>query len=468
MHLMTDTRKPTDLWKAAYAELKLQTTRATFDTWMADSHLVADEDGTFVIGVHNTYARDWLEHRLKGLVQRTLRQVSGREIGVRFVVQAKRTAKQQDYSKAGPLLANIKPKTNQNGNGSGIKVSGDGLSERYTFDNFVEGNGNRLAWAAAKTVAEKSGKAMNPLYIYGDVGMGKSHLLHAIGHQARKRDLNVLCVTAETFTNDLVEAIRASNTASLRDKYRTVDVLLLDDIQFVAGKESTQEEFFHTFNDLYDRDKQIVLTGNKSPANIDKLDARLRSRLEGGMAAELTSPSLEARIEILRRKARSSKQALPNTVLELIARRADSNVRQLEGALTRVATRATLTGTPPTLTMAESTLSELVAKKNSLTLDQILVAVAKVFRVDVESMRGRSRARAVSMARQVAMYMAREGTKTSLPEIGKELGGRTHSTVLYSCKRVTDKLRSDRILRSQVTAVKKAIQAQQTAATLVG
>jgi len=461
--MTTKVKTPAEIWKVALRDLKLQMTRAAFDTWLRDSHLVEEENGTLVIGVPNVYARDWLEHRLKKVILRTLKQITREDTAVRFVVHSKH-APDDDLSDAGPLLANLKPKPAPSKNGHAQRPA-DGLNPRYTFDTFVEGPGNRLAKAVARSVAEGSNKLINPLYINADVGLGKSHLLHAIGNLAKEQGQKVLCVTAETFTNDLVEAIRNHTTAALREKYRSVDLLLIDDVQFIAGKENTQEEFFHTFNALYDLDKRIVLTGSAPPADLTGLDKRLRSRLEGGMVADLKAPALETRIKILQAKARDHKKTVPTPVLEFIARRADRNPRQLEGALTRVLAHVQLTGVPLSVSLAESALGDVTPRKSNLTLDQILLAVARVYRVDVEDLRGRSRARLVSLARQVAMFMAREETDISLPQIGERLGGRSHSTVLYSCNRVTDKLPTDRLLRSQITLVKKALEANQAPAT---
>jgi chromosomal replication initiator protein len=454
---MTRAKKPAAVWKAAHGELKLQMTRASFDTWLRDAHLVAEEGNAFVVGVPNVYARDWLEHRLKGVVLRTLKQVSGRDIDLRFIVHTERTDKDDDLRDAGPLLANLKPKPRPSKNGTSSLTS-DGLNPRYTFDNFVEGPSNRLARAVALSAAENPGALVNPLYICGGVGLGKSHLMHAIGHHASARGLNVLCVPAETFTNDLVEAIRSNTTAHMREKYRAVDILLIDDVQFIAGKENTQEEFFHTFNALYDQGKQIILTGDKPPHEITSLDGRIRSRLEGGMISDLKPPSLETRIDILKIKAKNHKKTLPASILELIARRANNNVRQLEGALKRVLAYADLTRAQPTLSLAEAALGDLSTSKTNLTLDHVFTAVANYYRIEVEDIQGRGRSQIVSTARQVAMYLAREETDVSLPQIGEGLGGRHHSTVHYSCNRIADRLPTDPLLSSQITLIKKSLE----------
>lgn len=437
-------------------------TRAAFDTWLRDAHLVAEENGALVIGVPNSYAREWLDHRLRGMIGRTLKQVAGHHVEIEFVVHSRHNNDLDDLRDAGPLLANLQPAAVKSKPEQAKKVTqpacAEGLNPRYTFDEFVEGPCNRLARAVAFSAAENPGQRVNPLVICGDVGLGKSHLLHAIGHYASQLGLEVLCVSAENFTNDLVEAIRNRTTAEVREKYRSVDMLLVDDIQFIGGKDTTQEEFFHTFNALYDQGKQIVLTADRPPHDLAGLGQRLRSRLEGGMIADLATPTFETRVEILVHKAQGHQVSPPPEVLDLIADFADANIRQLEGALTRVLAHAEIAQTNPTFALAETVLGQSPVRQHDLTLDQVLEAVAEYYGVATESVRGRDRARTVSLARQVAMYLARDVAEVPLQQIGEDLGGRNHSTVLYNCSRVEDQLACDSLLYSQVSAIRETLE----------
>jgi chromosomal replication initiator protein len=440
--------KSDHVWSAALGELQLQMTQATFDTWLRDSRLLKQEDGTFVIGVKNGYAKDWLEHRLLATIKRTLARLTGRTVGVQFVVWSEETEQREDISLLtpppstaevtdAPLAANLNP--------------------RYTFDSFVVGPGNRLAQAASMAVAETPASAYNPLFLYGGVGLGKTHLLHAIGHVCQAQGLRVLYVSSETFTNDLIEAIRSHATDTFREKYRTADVLLVDDIQFIAGKESTQEEFFHTFNALHGTGKQIVLSSDRAPKALSTLEERLCSRFEWGLIADVQPPDLETRIAILRAKAATSGVAVPDDILNVIASRIQSNIRELEGALNRVAALSSLTHQPLTEQVAETALSNLLPQRSKLTTDQIIEAVAHHFGIEIAALQGRSRSQAIARPRQIAMYLIREETGASLPQIGAELGGRDHTTILYGCERIADLIEEDANLRREVIRVRQQL-----------
>ena len=323
------------VWQAALGELQLQMTKPTFDTWLKNTSLISYEDGTFVIGVHNAYAKDWLENRLLSIIKRTLVGIVGRSVEVKFVVWPRERAankRSAGTQELGPLLSGDKELTLTPPRAKSPAM----LNPKYTFETFVVGPSNRLAHAASLAVAENPADAYNPLFIYGGVGLGKTHLLQAIGHVCQRKALRVLYVSSEEFTNDLINSIRNHTTEHFRDKYRTIDILLVDDIQFIAGKESTQEEFFHTFNTLHAANKQIVISSDRPPKAILTLEERLRSRFEGGLIADIQPPDLETRIAILRFKAEAQPLSVPDEVIDLIAHRVLSNVRELEGALNRV------------------------------------------------------------------------------------------------------------------------------------
>jgi chromosomal replication initiator protein len=442
--------KPDLVWSAALGELQLQMTQATFDTWLRDSRFIKFEDGSFVVGVKSGYAKDWLENRLLSTIKRTLARLAGCATDIRFVVWDGESQKREPISlldphepaptmaaAPGPFAANLNP--------------------RYVFDAFVVGLGNRLAHAASMAVSESPAAAYNPLFVYGGVGLGKTHLLHAIGHGCQAQGLRVLYASSEEFTNDLIEAIRARTTDTFREKYRTVDVLLVDDVQFIAGKEATQEEFFHTFNALHGSGKQIVISSDRPPKAMLTLEERLCSRFEWGLIADVQPPDMETRIAILRAKAASCGTAVPDDILALIADRVQSNIRELEGALNRVVAMSRLTHQPLTAELAEAALGELMPRRSRLTETQILDAVADHFGVEVAAFEGKSRSQAIARPRQVAMYLLRKETGASLPQIGALLGGRDHTTVLYGCERIADLIEEDAEMRREVVSLRQRL-----------
>jgi chromosomal replication initiator protein len=442
--------KPDLVWSAALGELQLQMTQATFDTWLRGARFLKYEDGSFVVGVKSGYAKDWLENRLLPTIKRTLCRLAGRSADVRFVVWDGESQKREpvsllDAHEPAPPVAS--PPTLPSAN----------LNPRYAFDAFVVGLGNRLAHAASMAVAESPAEAYNPLFLYGGVGLGKTHLMHAIGHACHAQGLRVLYASSEEFTNDLIEAIRGRTTDCFREKYRTVDVLLVDDIQFIAGKEATQEEFFHTFNALHGAGKQIVISSDRPPKAMLTLEERLCSRFEWGLIADIQPPDLETRIAILRAKATSCGAAIPADILTIIADRVQSNIRELEGALNRVVALSRLTHQPLTAELAKTALSHLEPQRGRLTEVQILDAVADHFGVERAAFEGKSRSRTIARPRQVAMYLLREETGASLPQIGAMLGGRDHTTVLYGCERIADLIEEDAEMRREVVSLRQRL-----------
>lgn len=436
--------KPDQAWQAAVGQLQMEMPKAAYDTWVRGAELLTYEDGSFVIGVPNAFARDWLHNRLSSTITRRLSGVMNRTVDVRFVVW-------QDQQVPMPQsdIDEIEPDDEQY---LGANCS---LNARYQFENFVVGTSNRLAHAASLAVAEKPAQAYNPLFLYGGVGLGKTHLLHAIGNFCYQRGQQVLYVSSEEFTNDLINAIRSHTTQAFREKYRHIDVLLIDDIQFIAGKESTQEEFFHTFNTLHGQDKQIVITSDRPPKALVTLEERLRSRFEWGLSADIQPPDLETRQAILRSKAERSGMRIPNEIIELIARRVQSNIRELEGALIRVAAFADLSGLSLTSQLVDIALVDLLPRRTKIGSDEIVEKVAKTFGVTVERILGRDRSRQVALPRQIAMYLLREEANFSLPQIGETLGGRDHTTVMYGVEKVSELLETDDRLRRQVVEIKE-------------
>ena len=431
------------VWEAAKGELQLQMTKATYDTWISNTFPIAYEDGTFIVGVHNTYAQEWLENRLRTIIKRTLIGLTNRTCEVRFVVRAKQDAPWLTT----PLLQDSSPD-------SETSASSPILVPHYTFDTFIVGSSNRLPHAAALAVAENPGESYNPLFIHGGVGLGKTHLLHAVGKLALTRNLQVLYVSSETFTNDLIDSIRNQATDEFRAKYRQVDILLVDDIQFIAGKESTQEEFFHTFNTLHSSKKQIVISSDRPPTAIPTLEERLSSRFEWGLIADIQPPDLETRIAILRFKADTQSLDVPDDVIDLIAHKFQNNIRQLEGALNRVVAHAEMAFSPLTVDLATEALQDVLFPHETLTVDEIIEAVAGFYDFQEDDLRGSRRTKHLALARQVAMYLSREETKTSLLQVGAALGNRDHTTVMHGHDKIARQIEEDEQLRRDVLAIK--------------
>ncbi len=445
---------PKEIWQNAKADLELQLARATYDTWLRGAHFLAYEDGEFIIGVSSSFAADWLNSRLHPLIKRTLCWLKGHAVEVRFVVQPKRV--RDDLSRPAPLLETVSPAAAKTDH-----VAGNGhqmLNARYTFETFVVGNSNRLAHVAAQTVAERPGQAYNPFFIYADVGLGKTHLLHSIGHEARRRGYGVLYVPAEGFTNDFVESLKNGSPEAFREKYRTIDVLLLDDVQFFAGKNSTQEELFHTFNALYMAGKQVVLSADSMPDHIAALEKRLSSRFKSGLCVDLEPPGLETRIAILQMKMEDKGwSAAPDDVLESIAQRLPGSVRRLEGALNKVLAQAKVMGEPLTVALAEAALRDWIPQQPAMGTEAILSLVATHFDVTVESLKGRDRGKHIMLPRQAAILLLHEEAALSRSHIGRLLGGRDHSTVSYALKRIIRLLETDAGLRRRVQALRQEL-----------
>ncbi len=444
-------------WQSVLGQLQMEMPRASFDTWVRDTRPVSYQDGTLTIGVRNAYARDWLESRLASTVSRLLVGIMNASVAVNFIVngnepevvleEALHPALQPDSFDA-PVSLYDQPTRSLS------------LNPRYVFETFVVGSGNRLAHAACLAVAEKPARAYNPLFLYGGVGLGKTHLLHAIGNACHVRGLNVLYVSSEEFTNDMINAIRTHTNQAFREKYRSADVLLVDDIQFIAGKESTQEEFFHTFNTLHGQDKQIIVSSDRPPKSLNTLDERLRSRFEWGLTADIQPPDLETRLAILRSKAERTGRQIPHDILESIARRVQSNIRELEGALNRILAFADLSGTHLTPQLVDVALADLLPQRSDVEPQKIIELVAKEWQTSVEALLGRDRSQKIALPRQVAMYLLRKETNASLPQIGEVLGGRDHTTVMYAIEKVSSDIETKTDLRKRVVHIKQQLYGQ--------
>jgi chromosomal replication initiator protein len=436
---------PQQAWQATLGQLQMEMSKAAFDTWVRSAELVSYDDEKFKIGVQNAYARDWLDSRLSSTVTRLLSGMMNRQQSVEFVVWQR----DFEHEPEGPAEEEtFGQKSGQNNHS---------INTRYTLDSFVVGPSNRMAHAACMAVAENPAKAYNPLFLYGGVGLGKTHLLHAIGSEAHRRGLQVLYVPSEEFTNDLINSIQKRTTAAFRERYRQIDVLLIDDIQFIAGKESTQEEFFHTFNTLHGQDKQIIISSDRPPKALVTLEERLRSRFEWGLTVDIQPPDLETRIAILRTKAERAGRQVPNEIIELIARLIQSNIRELEGALTRVLAFADLSGLALTTALVNTALADLLPQRSIIDAKQVVTAVASMFGISAEKLLGRDRSREVAWPRQIAMYLLREEGNVSLPQIGEAMGGRDHTTVMYACDKVADLIERDDRLRRQIIQIREQL-----------
>ena len=435
---------PQRLWQATLGELELKMARATFDTWLRDTHSIGlENEGTLVVGVKNGYAVEWLENRLYPVIKRTLTRLTGQDVEARFVVWE---SKRQEENV--PALFQEEESMPQ-------QLPRDpGLNADYTFASYVVGPSNRLAQAASQAVTESPAEAYNPLFIYGGVGLGKTHLLHAIGHLCYQKGMHVRYVTSETFTNGLIESIRTHTTEQFREKYRTADVLLVDDIQFIAGKESTQEEFFHTFNALRDNGRQIVMTSDRVPKAMVTLEERLRSRFEWGLIVDIQSPDYETRMAILQTKAEKLAVEVPNDLLSYIATNIESNIRELEGALNRVIAMSQLTNLPLDKNVAEKALVDLLPNRPEICAEDIVKTVGVFYNVTPEELRSSRRTRRIAHPRQIVMYLMREETDASLPQIGAELGGRDHTTVLYGYERVRARIEQDNQFKRELMLLK--------------
>jgi len=433
------------LWARLLESVSHKVPPAAFDSWLRPCRLLAVEGDHLRIGAPNPFSRDWLaQHHLDAL-QHAAQEVVGGHPRVTIVVDETAVAE----SAPAPMP------TRAGGTGTA-----EGLNPRYTFDAFVVGSSNQFAQAACQAVAELPSRAYNPLFIYGGVGLGKTHLLHAVGHQSVRLfpGMAVVYISSERFTNELINAIRYDRTAEFRARYRTIDLLLIDDIQFISGKERTQEEFFHTFNDLYESRKQIIVSSDCSPKEIPEIEERLRSRFEWGLIADIQPPDFETRVAILKKKAALERVRLTDDVAYLIASRIKSNIRELEGSLTRMIAFCALTGREMSVDLTQEVLGELWGEEEKIvTIEQIQRKVCDLFGIRLSDLKAKTRTKAIAFPRQIAMYLARQLTHASLAEVGRAFGGKDHTTVLHAVDKVQTLLQEDPKLRRTIDGLIQGI-----------
>jgi chromosomal replication initiator protein len=437
-------REPANAWDKFLELVKSRVSINTYTTWFQPTRLNRAEGETLYVQIPNTVFRQVLTRTYGDIVKAVFHQLGTPNAKVQYVCT------EEEAAPAPPKQSKLDFDNNDHQ-----------LNLRYTFDSFVVGKSNEFAHAASGAVAERPSKAYNPLFLYGGVGMGKTHLMHAIGHTIKKRNpaMRLCYVSAEKFTIEVINSLRFDRMITFRDRFHTVDVLLVDDIQFIAGKERTQEEFFHTFNALYEQQKQIVISSDCLPKDINSIEERLRSRFEWGLIADIQPPDLETKIAILQKKAENDRFPLPDDVAEYIARAIKSNVRELEGALTRLMAYASLTGATVSLATAQQVLRNIIASQEKrVTIDLIQKRVSEHFNLREQDLKVRSNTRAIAFPRQVAMYIVKQLTTASLPEIGRQFGGKHHTTVLHSINKIEELRRSDKDLNRVITRLMDALQ----------
>ncbi len=438
-----------ELWKHSLSILEKKISKPSFETWLKSTKAYSLKKDTLTVIAPNEFARDWLEERYSDVIGEVLYETTGEQLEVKFIIP--HNQKEEEYDLPAPAKRVRKSDDDQH------EIPQTLLIPKYTFDTFVIGSGNRFAHAASLAVAEAPAKAYNPLFIYGGVGLGKTHLMHAIGHYVLEHNpsAKVVYLSSEKFTNEFINSIRDNRAEDFRNKYRNVDVLLIDDIQFLAGKESTQEEFFHTFNALHEESKQIVISSDRPPKEIPTLEDRLRSRFEWGLITDITPPDLETRIAILRKKAKAERLDISNEVMIYIANQIDSNIRELEGALIRVVAYSSLINKDINADLAAEALKDIIpnSKPKIIAISDIQRIVGEYYNVKLDDFKAKKRTKSVAFPRQIAMYLSREMTDSSLPKIGEEFGGRDHTTVIHAHEKISKLLQTDSQLQDHIKEI---------------
>lgn len=436
---------PNDQWQQVLSILQKRVSKPSYETWLTSTRAVVFNDTTITICTPNNFARDWLENRYTKHIKEAVYDYTGKQVELKFIIESEEQPEPPSISAAS---AAAPAKAHQAS--APEETFSHMMNPKYTFDTFVIGAGNRFAHAASLAVAEAPAKAYNPLFLYGGVGLGKTHLMHAIGHYVLEHNpsARVLYISSEKFTNEFINAIRDNRGESFRNKYRNIDVLLIDDIQFLAGKEQTQEEFFHTFNALHEERKQIIISSDRPPKEIPTLEERLRSRFEWGLITDIQPPDLETRIAILRKKAKAENLDIPNEAMVYIANQIDSNIRELEGALIRVVAYSSLINEDITSHLAAEALKDIIpsSRPRVITIQDIQQKVGEFYGMKIEDFKARKRTKTVAFPRQIAMYLAREMTDFSLPKIGEAFGGRDHTTVIHAHEKISEALKVDQEL----------------------
>ena len=430
--------------------LKPEVTKISYDTWIMPLDIRSIDGNHIVFTANSEFQKDFIENKYKSLIFNTLRYITNKEWTFSVVDLSK-----EENNDTKEIISN------KNNNPSPeVEINKSTLNPKYTFETFVVGNNNRFAHAAALAVGNEPSKSYNPLFLYGGVGLGKTHLMHAIGNRILENNpnTNVLYVTSEKFTNQLINAIKDNKNEFFRNKYRNIDVLLIDDIQFIAGKERVQEEFFHTFNSLYEDGKQIIISSDKPPRDIQFLEDRLKSRFEWGLLADISCPDYETRLAILRKKAGDENIIIDDFILSNIANKIDSNIRELEGVFNKIVARASLTHSPITIELSEKIINEFKYENEKvISCDFIKETVAKYFSISKDDLSGNKRSNDIAFPRQIAMYLCREVANMSYPQIGIDFGGRDHSTVMHACKKIEKEVKEKNNTKLIVDSVKNII-----------
>jgi len=438
-----------EIWQNILSIINTKLSKPSFDTWFKATKVVSIDDHSIVISAPTTFAVEWLESRYTKLVATTVYEYLGKQVDVSFVIEESAPPEQPPVYKEPQAPVQTEDSISHM------------LNPKYTFDTFVIGSGNRFAHAASLAVAEAPARAYNPLFLYGGVGLGKTHLMHAIGHYILEHSPSskVVYISSEKFTNEFINAIRDNRAESFRNKYRNIDILLIDDIQFIAGKESTQEEFFHTFNALHEERKQIIISSDRPPKEIPTLEERLRSRFEWGLITDIQPPDLETRIAILRKKAKAENLDIPNEAMMYIANQIDTNIRELEGALIRVVAYSSLINQDITTHLAAEALKDIIpsSRPKMITIQDIQQRVGEYFNLKMEDFKARKRTKAIAFPRQIAMYLSRELTDFSLPKIGDAFGGRDHTTVIHAHEKISQQIKNDQELNKVINNITEKI-----------
>jgi len=460
---------PNEIWQATLGELELTLSKANFTTWFKNTFITALDGGKVVIAVPNTFTKAWLEKKYHDSIVRALRNATNNGVReVTYRVEVRNTSLIPGYSPNEPMESSYPVSTleaSRNSEDADARVAeirgAYGLNPRYKFQNFVVGKTNELAHASAMAVAANPGTTYNPLFIFGGAGLGKTHLLQAVGHHVleRKPDAKILYVTTERFTNDYIQSVRGGRAKEFKDTYRGVDLLLLDDFQFIAGKEGTQEEFFNTFNELHQNNKQIVITSDRQAKDIQGLESRLQSRVEWGMTADISCPDFETRVAILEGKCTEKNYRLNMEILRYIAGTIQSNVRELEGALNKVIAYHQFKNIEPKLETVQNQLQSFMPSmpKRTITPRRLLEIVTAYYDIKMEEILGKSREQRYAFPRQIAMYLLRQEAKCSFPTIGKQIGGRDHTTAMHACNKIEGLIKSDEQLRRDLNLIREKV-----------
>ncbi|HOY56057.1 MAG TPA: chromosomal replication initiator protein DnaA [bacterium] len=448
------------LWQAILGELELTLSKANFTTWFKSTFIISQEANCIIVGVPNGFTKTWLENKYQNEIITALKHITNNTINQVFY--------KVEINNKPTNLANLKEKINNINHNSNTEEKEEnypknqfGLNPKYTFDKFIVGKNNELAHAAAKAVSKAPGNAYNPLYIYGQAGLGKTHLLQAIGHEIlnNKPNTKLLYLTCEKFTNEFINTLRTNRANEFQQKYRNIDVLIIDDIQFIAGKEQTQEQFFHTFNDLYQKDKQLIISSDRPPKAIQNLEQRLQSRFEWGMTADISAPDYETRVAILEQKAIDKNFSLEKNIINYLAENIQSNIRELEGALNHLYARFQLNNHKLTLDEVKSILQSIntIIPKSALSNKSIIQTVSEFFNISTAEIVGTSRKKELVVPRQIAMYLMREELETSFIKIGHELGDRDHTTAIHAYTKIKEELNNDGKIKQNILLIKQKL-----------